>query len=335
VTVAPEVIDVQNPATSQSRAPSRPAQASWWWGLLQEPLLHFSVLGIALFAVASYWGDATAGPEDNEIVVTAGKVRSLAHIFQRTWQRPPTQSELDALIEDFVNEEVFYREALAMGLDRDDTIIRRRLRQKLEFVAEDLADSVEPTDEELAEYMAARRETYRLENQATFTQVYFSPQRRAEALHADLEQALQTLRGNDAADVTEFGDPLLLPTYHESVREREIASMFGREFSQSLQKAETGRWSGPIESSYGLHLVKVDERTPGRVPTLDEVRDVVRRDWFADRRAESKRRFYDSLRERYEVIVDMPVAEESGDDVSDGAGNDTTNRGEEAESRAS
>ena len=223
---------------------------------------------------------------------------------------PPTQQELDGLIQNYVNEEVFYREALAMGLDQDDTIIRRRLRQKLEFVAEDLADAVEPTDFELTEYLEEHTDQYRLEDRATFTQVYFSPQRRGESLKGDVQQALDALRSSDDEDnVTEFGDPSLLPIYHENLRESEIANLLGREFTARLREAKTGMWTGPIESTYGLHLVKIYERSPGRVPSLDDVRDAVRRDWFAQRRAESKQQFYDSLRKRYEVVVELPNEE--------------------------
>ena len=282
--------------------------------VLKEPLLHFLVLGSALFALAYFWGDSSAGPEDGEIVVSEGKVRSLAHIFQRTWQRPPTQQELDGLIEDYVNEEVFYREALGMGLDRDDTIIRRRLRQKLEFVAEDMADAVEPTDEELTQYLEANPDQYRLEDRTTFIQVYFSPQKRGEALVKDVEQALAALRSDDEVDPIELGDATLLPFYHDDLRDTEVAGLLGRDFVPGLKEAEVGTWSDPIESSYGLHLIYVQQRTPGHLPNLGEVRDAVRRDWFAERRAESKRQFYDSLRERYEVVIEMPVADESAGD---------------------
>lgn len=311
---------MQKSATNQPHATSqtKARRVTWWVRVLQEPLLHFLLLGILLFAATYYWGDVNAIPEDSEIIVTEGKVRSLAHIFHRTWQRPPTQQELDGLIEDYINEEVFYREALAMGLDQDDTLIRRRLRQKLEFVAEDLADAVEPTDDELTQYLRGHPDQYRLEDRTTFTQIYFSPERRGVSLDEDVQEALVTLRSSDdAIDVTEFGDPTLLPIYHENLRESEIASLLGREFALGLREANTGVWAGPIESGYGLHVVLVHERTPGRVPNLDEVRDAVRRDWFAERRAQSKQQFYDSLRERYDVVIEMPSEEESDEDEAE------------------
>ena len=290
---------------------------SWWHRVLTDPLLHFSLLGIVLFAATFYWGDNSDRPEDNQIVVTEGKIRSLANIFYRTWQRPPTQQELDGLIQGYIKEEVLYREALAMGLDQDDTIIRRRLRQKLEFVAEDLADALEPTDLELAVYLEKHADQYRLEDRTTFTQVYFSPQRRGESLKGDVQRAFDALRSDEEVDVTEFGDPSLLPIYHENLQDTDIANLLGREFTAGIKEAATGMWTGPIESTYGTHLVKIHRCTPGRVPSLDEVRDAVRRDWFAQRRAESKKQFYDSLRERYEVVIQLPRKEQSDSNIID------------------
>lgn len=282
----------------------------WWVRLLQEPLLHFFLLGIALFAATRLWGDANPEPEDNQIVVTAGKVSSLIQIFQRTFQRPPTRQELDGLIQDFVNEEVFYREALAMGLDQDDTVIRRRLRQKLEFVAEDLADAVEPSDEQLAAFLAENPDRFRLEDRTSFSQVYFSPQRRGDSLESDVQQTLEKLReAKSTIDLTLFGDPTLLPIEHDVLRQSEITNMMGPQFEQGLKQVPVGVWTGPIPSSYGWHLVQVQQRVPGRIPKLDEVRDIVRREWFARRREESKQQFYDSLRNRYEVVIEMPVLE--------------------------
>lgn len=285
---------------------------AWPARLLREPLLHFAVLGSLLFAGAHYWDDGSRAPDDSSIIVREGKVRSLAQIFQRTWQRPPTQQELDGLIQDYVDEEVFYREALAMGLDQDDTLIRRRLRQKLEFVAEDLTDAVEPTDDELEKFLAENTGRFRLEDRTTFTQIYFSPQRRGESLAGDLDHALQAVRAG-TTDVAEVGDPILLPMFHENLRDSDIANLVGRRFSEDLKQVETGEWAGPIESSYGVHLVKVHERTPGRLPDLEEVREAVRREWFAERRAKSKQQFYDSLRERYEVTIEMPSTDQPAD----------------------
>jgi hypothetical protein len=284
----------------------------WVLRVLREPLLHFLVLAAGLFAVSSFWGDSPQSNEGETIVVSEAKIRSLAMMWHRTWQRPPTQAELTGLIEDYVNEEVFYREALKMGLDRDDTAIRRRLRQKLEFVAEDLADAVEPTDEQLQQFLDEHRDMFRVERRATFTQIYLSRDRRGDSLDDDAAQLLGELRGEDeSVDVTELGDPFLMPAHHDDLREGEIANLFGPQFAAQLLAAEPGQWSGPIESSYGVHVVLVHERAEGRVPELAEIRRAVSREWYAARRAASKEDFYRSLRQRYEVIVKMPEAAEA------------------------
>lgn len=314
-----EASDVQKTATQQDsgKIEERNRRGGWLARILHEPLLHFLLLGAVLFALANYFADSQNAPADDSIVVSEGKIRSLAQIFQRTWQRPPTQQELDGLIDDYVNEEVFYREALAMGLDRDDTVIRRRMRQKLEFVAEDLADTVEPTEEQLQQYLDAHADTYRLEDQTTFTQIFFSPQRRGESVQEDLMDALGKLRDGDVTvDPAELGDPTLLPTYQENTRDSAVAGLMGKQFSKGIKGVKVGVWSGPIESAYGIHLVKIDDRVPGRLPELDEVRDAVRRDWYAERRAESKQQFYDGLRQRYEVTIEMPTPEDSASDTN-------------------
>ena len=307
---------VEDSDAEHTHAQRQDSERGFWARVLHEPLLHFLLLGAGLFVATRYWSDTTAAPDDNQIVVSEGKVLSLIQIFRRTWQRPPTRQELAGLIQDYVNEEVLYREALAMGLDKDDTLIRRRLRQKLEFVAEDLADAVEPTDDDLVQFLSANQEQYRLEDRTTFMQIFFSPERRGDSLDQDIQDALDVLRNDDSESVVaNVGDSTLLPTYNEDLRDSDVASLLGREFIPGLKEVETGVWTGPIESSYGLHLVNIRERTPGRVPNLDEVRDAVRRDWFADRRAQSKQQFYSSLLERYDVVIDTPEVDDPDAEV--------------------
>ena len=161
--------------------------------LLREPLVHFLLLGAALFLLDAWLRPLSASSQGSEIVVGEARIRSLAQNFRRTWQRPPTRPELDGLIQDFVREEVLYREALALGLDKDDTIVRRRLRQKMEFIADEAAALAKPTDQELAAYLAAHAEAFRVEPRATFTQVYLDPRRRAETLEADAKRLLDEL----------------------------------------------------------------------------------------------------------------------------------------------
>ena len=273
--------------------------------VLREPLVHFLALGAALFLLARWVGDSEQ--EVDHIRVSAAQVELLAEGFARTWQRPPTAEELEGLIEDHVREEVYYREALAMGLDRDDTIVRRRLRQKLEFVTDDLLDTVDPTDEELARYLEQHAEAFRVPARVSFDHVYLNRDRRGDGALRDAESLLSRLRVG-AADVepATLGDPLLLPGSFDDVSERSVASQFGADFPARLAELPADHWAGPVESGYGLHVVRIRERRAAADPTLEEVRDAVEREWRSARRQQAAEAFYRSLRERYSIVVERP-----------------------------
>ena len=245
---------------------------------LREPLFHFLALGALLFVIGWATGDEQ-GPLGSRIVVSPGQIDRLASSFAATWQRPPTQRELQGLVEDHIREEVYFREALALGLDRDDIIIRRRLRQKVEFLTQDLADAVEPTEEELQTFLDENIDDYRIPNVYTFSQRLFRTDRDAEAARATARSAWESLPDPTAPEPGPSGDPSMLPERLDDVPSREVARVLGEQFLEGLEEAPVGRWSPPLESGYGLHLVYVHERVEGRPPTLDEVRPLVMRDW--------------------------------------------------------
>jgi hypothetical protein len=273
---------------------------------LREPLLHFLLLGAGLFALF-YFVNKDSGDEPGRIVVTAGQIQHLADVFTRTWQRPLTKQELEGLIQDYVREEVLYREAIALGLDRDDTVIRRRLRQKMEFMSEDVATQTELSDEELRDYLVKHPEKFRLERSFTFSQVYLNPNRRGDSLKSDVENLLVKLNDSGAkTDIATLGDRFLLEHDFKSATESEISKLFGEKFAAQLSQLEPGRWHGPVESGYGVHLVFIQERAEAHVPPLDEIRDAVLREWENDKRLEAKEKLYQSLLERYTVVVERP-----------------------------
>jgi hypothetical protein len=274
--------------------------------LLREPLVHFLLFGVGLFLAFGMVNKRTsAAPET--IVVTRGQIESMAAGFTRTWQRPPTDEELEGLIRDHVREEVYYRAAVAMGLDRDDTIIRRRLRQKMEFISEGVGAEAEPTDGDLRAFLRAHPGTFRVERRFTFRQVYLNPDRHGGNLRRDAVRLLARLnRPGGEADVTEVGDPSLLEQRLDAVPAGEVAKQFGEKFASALSDVALGRWQGPIDSGYGAHLVFVAERTDERVPALEEVRDAVRRQWMNLRRENANEQLYARLLERYTVTVEQP-----------------------------
>lgn len=275
--------------------------------MVREPLLHFLLLGAALFAVFSFLRDDDAERQE-QIVVSAGKIEHMAALFARTWQRPATREELDGLINDFIREEAAYREGLALGLDRDDTVIRRRIRQKLDFIAQDLAIQVEPTDAEISDYLAAHPDQFRTEPRLSFRQVYINPGQRRDGLDADVRDLMMTLNADATIDASGLGDRIQLEPGYADVSPRDIANLFGTQFAAAIVDLEPGTWQGPIPSGYGVHLVIVDERRDGQVPALDAVRDAVRREWENARRQEMIEQFYRKLLEKYEIIVERPQA---------------------------
>jgi hypothetical protein len=269
---------------------------------LREPLLHFLLLGALLFAAYAWVGKDEGAPD--EILVSAATVAGLAQTFQRTWQRPPTQVELDNLVAEHVKEEIFYREALAAGLERDDMIIRRRLRQKLEFLSEDLASQVEPTDAELIAYVKAHAERYEAPARLDFAHVYFSSDRRGTRAGDDAARALARLSASPQA-TADFGDPFPLALQFEGLAADEADRLFGDGFSARLAQLPRDRWAGPVPSSYGLHLVRVTVYEPAAQATLQDAREKLTRDWQAEQRRQATDRFYESLRAQYTVRVEQ------------------------------
>jgi hypothetical protein len=282
----------------------RPTLATW----LREPLLHFLLIGTALFALYHYLSAGNVGGP-TEIVVSESRVEALAENFAKTWMRPPTAEELKGLIDDYVAEEVYYREAIAMGLDRDDTVIRRRLRQKMEFVSEDVAAAAQPTDAQLQEYLQKHAEKFVQPPRLTFQQVFFSTERRGNAARSDAEKLLAELQaGRGPANPPEASDPTLLPPTMESASPQEIANSFGTEFSTAVEQAPVGQWTGPVQSGFGLHLVRVDRREAGSMPTLAEIRPIVQREWESDQRRSVTDALLGKLRAKYDVRIEGPAA---------------------------
>ena len=276
--------------------------------MTREPLVHFIALG-ALFFAGYGLLNRNSEPAPGRIVVSQGQLASMSQAFTRTWQRPPSREELESLIQDRVREEVYYREAMVLGLDKDDTIIRRRLRQKMEFISDDLAAQTQPTDDELSAYLQAHPDTFRVEQRLTFRQVYLNPEKHGENLARDTADLLAKLNqpGGDSGVAT-MGDPFLLDHTFTAVPATEVAKQFGDKFAAELGAILPGQWQGPVESGYGVHLVLVSERTEGRLPALAEVRDAVRREWESTRRKKANEKFYQDLLERYTVTIEPPAA---------------------------
>ena len=266
--------------------------------LLREPLLHFLAIGGLIFLLFGVVAGPIAEPTDT-IVVEPERIEQLAAGFKAVWRRPPTEDELSALIDDFVREEIYYREALAIGLDRNDTVIRRRLRQKMEFLTDTGADILQPAAGDLEAHLAANEQTYRHEPHLAFEQIYLGEAPSPETVTG----SLNTLRSDPATDPSVLGERSLLPAQLGLSRPEAIDGTFGKGFFERIAEIQPGEWAGPVQSGYGVHLVHILDSLPARTPPLEEVRDAVLRDWKKAKALELRESYFARLRERYVVEI--------------------------------
>jgi peptidyl-prolyl cis-trans isomerase C len=261
-----------------------------------------------LFAVSRWFAPTERSAPSRQIVMTLDDLRQMQIGFAAQWQRPPTQPEMLGLIENRIKEEVLYREALAMGLDKDDTIVRRRMAQKMEFLAEDVSAAHEPTTAELKAWFEKSTSMFTQPARLTFRHLYFSPDRRGPNARSDADAALAKLDGRPAdwAGAAALGDPFMFQEHLADRTPDQIAKDFGPPFAEALFVQKPGAWTGPIESGYGWHLVFVDSVTPERVPAFEDVEPDVRTAWLAARKAEAWDKAYRAMRAKYELVLPAP-----------------------------
>jgi hypothetical protein len=273
---------------------------------LNEPLLHFLVLGALIFAAYSWLNHSLPGNTRaaGTVRITSNEIAWLKETWSRQWQREPTRDELRGLVTDFLKEELLAREARSLGLDQDDTIVRRRLAQKLEFLVQDTSRLAEPTEKDLRRFYEANSERFQTDARISFTQVFFSREKRVAAA-TEARAALSDLsRGANAAD---FGDRLLVDSEIIDADMQSVAGQFGRDFANAVFALKPGSWSGPIESGYGLHLVRVSEVKPGKQRAFSEVRIQVLEYWREQRQRSDNEKYFASLLKKYDVVVDDSV----------------------------
>lgn len=277
--------------------------------LLREPLVHFLFIGAAIYLLYGVFAEPVTEETNNTIVISAAEIEWLQTTWQKRWNRLPTAEELDGLIQQYIRETVLYREALTMGLNKHDPIIRRRLAQKLEFLAKDLVALTPPTDEELQTYFDAHRQRYVEPARFTFTQVFIDPDKRGDATLADAETIKATLmaQGDAMDNAGALGDDLMLQNYYPENSQADIQKQFGSGFAESLVELSPGEWHDPVLSGYGVHLVYVHHISEPPVPVFAEVRERVQQDWQTEKGDELNEQFYSNLRDRYTIVIEKPT----------------------------
>jgi peptidyl-prolyl cis-trans isomerase C len=277
----------------------------------REPLVHFLILGLALFALYAWIERGRASNGNYQIVLTFDDLRTLDMSFVSQWHRQPTPEEFRGLVEGFIRQEVLYREGLAMGLDKDDTIVKRRMAQKMEFLSEDVASAHEPSTDELKAWYVNNSQKFALADRATFRHLFFGFDRRGQNAQADALAALNKIadKPEDSPLVKKLADPFMFQDYYGDRAPDQLAKEFGPGFAIGLYKVKPKVWQGPIESGYGWHLVWIESITPGRVPAFEEVEPDVKTAWLADQKAIEWQKAYAKMREKYEVSAPQPPPE--------------------------
>ncbi len=279
-----------------------------FYPLLREPLLHFLVIGAGLFVLFSQISDPSV-KADHRITITQPNLDSLATAWLKRNGRPPSAQEREQQLEHYIREQVLYREAMAMGLDQDDVIVRRRLAQKMKYLFNDLSLIPEPTEIELGSFLSEHSSNFTSPATITFSQIYLDPSQRDQEINRDAKQLLEQLREITAAvDSINLGDRSLLPYEFTDARKSQVSNMFGTEFSEQTFALPIGSWQGPITSGYGLHLIYIHSRTEARLPPLAEIRDRVAREWRVTKQDAANESFYTSLYQRYDIILDDDIA---------------------------
>ena len=263
---------------------------------LKEPLVHFLIGGALIFAGYT-WFDRAPAYEKRMVRVTSAEVNWLKETWFRQWQRPPDDQELRGLVTDYLKERLLAQEARQLGLDENDTVVRRRLAQKMEFLVQDTARLAEPGEDELRQVYAAHRDHYTTPAHISFHQIYFKHE----------EGARQGLKELQTADTSDAGDPILLEREYIRTDLETVTSLFGPNFAERVFTLESGPWQGPIESGYGFHLVRIIERVPAEPRPFEEVRNQVVNEWQYSQQAKIQAQFFSELLKKYDIIVDESI----------------------------
>lgn len=283
---------------------------------LREPLLHCLVVGLALFlGYRALHPDPGPAAAANRIELTADDFLQMSMAWLAQGRPPPTREQMGSLIELKVREEVLYREALALGLDKEDTIVKRRLAQKMEFLADNAAATAEPGGEEVRTWFRSNAQRFASMPRVSFRHLYFSTDQRGEGAQEAAGKALAVLatKPADWPEAAALADPFMFQDRYGDRSFDEIARQFGPDFAAALLKLRPGSWLGPVSSGYGVHLIFVEALVPSRVPDFEEVEQEATAEWVREQRLESRRKAYETMRARYDVVLPKPPAEQGGD----------------------
>lgn len=270
--------------------------------ILKEPFLHFMLIGAAMFLLYGLAGEKNSSKD--EIVITDFDVNNIISTWEMQWKRPPSEKELQNLIGSNIKQEVFYQVALEMNLDHNDEIIKRRLAQKMQFLSNDIAAMVEPTDEILKEYFQEHSTKYLTQPSYSFYQITFSPDKRKDNYN-DAKDILEKYTNATFDKMKQFGDQLPFSFYYENAYSNDLGLQLGSEFPKELKKAAFNQWTGPISSGFGYHLVYITQIKKPTIPSFNSVKKSVLRDFEYDNQQKIDEAIYQELKSKFDIKFDI------------------------------
>jgi len=305
------------PAGNDAPSPAAGGRSAWLRHVLREPLVHFVVLGAVMFGGYRLMnGQPQPASSKQRIEITKDDLRQLAVVWLAQGREKPTPGQLQSLVNEKADSEMLVREAVALGLDKDDEVIKRRLAQKMDFLLADISALAPPTHEELAAWFEAHKADFTKPARMRFRHLYFSADKRGEGAREAAEASLRRIAGQPPASLgtADIADPFMFRDYYADVTPEQMAKEFGGPFAKALFELKPGDWRGPVESGYGWHLIWIDSLEPPRVPALEEVRVAVAQAWQEEKYREVKQRAMNEIRSRYEVVA-PPLKDVKIDDL--------------------
>ena len=277
---------------------------------IKEPLLQFILIGGCIYLAYVLYGTPNEDLEDRTVVVDGNSIDVFISAWESRWNRPPTERELNGLIDQYIREEILYREALGLGLDKNDPITRRRMAQKMDFLTKDIASYKKPEESELKRYFEENIEEYSDPDLITFTHIFLDPDVRGDATLVDAALLLKELEVTGPPDPSKprMGDRFMLQNYYPRKEELEIRKLFGSGFSAAAMKLQPGQWHGPVLSGYGTHLVYVHTLERAPKPVFENVKEYVAQDWLVVQQEKFNEEFFQNLKSRYEIVIEeVPI----------------------------
>ena len=274
---------------------------------LHEPLIHFTLIGALIFAFY-YWDNSDISLDKEAIVLTQVEIIQLTNRWQKKHLRLPSAKEKQEFIDKAIYTKVMYTEALKMGLDKNDLIIRRRLAQKMEFVSSDMAELVEPTDKELLGYLQKHATQFMDSEKISFLQIYIEPNKHQGSLEKDLEKILKLLHASDEnSTLDKYVDAFIFPIQNSNLSKQEVAQDYGKAFTQTLFSLETNRWHKGIKSAYGLHFIYIQKRVEGELLELEKIRTILYNEWMTEKKEKNNILLYENLKNSYIIKIEESI----------------------------